>query len=60
MAKRKFSMLKKFLAHVGIEPERVQFSWVSAAEGARFASLVEKVVDDIKRIGPAKKPATVT
>ena len=28
VARRKFSMLKKFLAHVGIEPERVQFSWV--------------------------------
>ena len=56
VARRKFSMLKKFLEHVGIEPERVQFSWVSAAEGARFASLVEKVVEDIKRIGPAKEP----
>ncbi len=54
VAKRKFSMLKKFLAHVGIEPERVQFSWVSASEGARFASLVEKVVEDVKHIGPSK------
>ncbi len=54
VAKRKFSMLKKFLAHVGIEPERVQFSWVSASEGARFASLVEKVVEDVKRIGPSR------
>lgn len=57
VAKRKFSMLKKFLAHVGIEPERVQFSWVSAAEGVRFASLVEKVVADVKRVGPARMPA---
>lgn len=54
VAKRKFIMLKKFLAQVGIEPERVQFSWVSASEGARFASLVEKVVEDVKRIGPSK------
>ena len=55
-ARRKFSMLTHFLEHVGICPERVQFSWVSAAEGARFASLVEKVVEDIKRIGPTKMP----
>jgi coenzyme F420-reducing hydrogenase delta subunit len=47
-------MLKNFLEHVGICPERVQFSWVSAAEGARFASLVDKVVEDIKKIGPNK------
>ncbi len=54
VARRKFSMLKNFLEHVGICPERVQFSWVSAAEGARFATLVEKVVEQVKRIGPSK------
>ncbi len=54
VARRKFTMMKDFLAHVGINPERVQFSWVSAAEGARFAGLVEKVASDIKRIGPSK------
>jgi coenzyme F420-reducing hydrogenase delta subunit len=51
--------LKNFLEHVGICPERVQFSWVSAAEGARFAALVEKVVEDVKRIGPSKMPTVV-
>ncbi|HDZ20885.1 hypothetical protein LCGC14_0015130 [marine sediment metagenome] len=59
VARRKFSMLKTFLEHVGVEPERVQFSWVSASEGARFASLMEKVVQDIIRIGPARMPAGV-
>lgn len=54
VARRKFTMMKDFLEHVGIHPERVQFSWVSAAEGARFAALVEKVANDIKRIGPSK------
>jgi coenzyme F420-reducing hydrogenase delta subunit len=54
VARRKFSMLKNFIEHVGIEPERVQFSWVSAAEGARFAGLIEKVVENVKRIGPSK------
>ncbi len=56
IAKRKFSMLKDFLEHVGIEPERVQFSWVSASEGARFAALVHKVVEDVKQLGPSKIP----
>jgi F420-non-reducing hydrogenase iron-sulfur subunit len=56
VARRKFSMLKNFLEHVGISPQRVQFSWVSAAEGARFAALIDKVVEDIKRIGPSKIP----
>ena len=55
MARRKFALLKNFLASIGIEPERVQFSWVSAAEGARFADLINKVVDDVRKLGPAKQ-----
>ncbi len=54
VARRIFNMLKNFLEHVGICPERVQFSWVSAAEGARFAALVEKVVEGVRRIGPSE------
>jgi coenzyme F420-reducing hydrogenase delta subunit len=55
VARRKFALLKNFLIYLGLEPERVQFSWVSASEGGRFAALVQKVVDDIKRIGPSHK-----
>ncbi|UCG92871.1 MAG: hydrogenase iron-sulfur subunit [candidate division WOR-3 bacterium] len=51
-ARRKFALFKKFLEYIGIESERVQFSWVSAAEGARFAKIIEKVTNDIKKLGP--------
>ena len=54
-ARRKFALLKVFLEYVGIEPERVQFSWVSASEGNRFAELVENIVQDIKSLGAASK-----
>ncbi len=59
VARRKFALVKSLLAHVGIEPERVQFSWVSASEGARFASLVEKVTEDVRKLGPQRKLAKV-
>jgi coenzyme F420-reducing hydrogenase delta subunit len=59
VARRKFALVKSLLAHVGIEPERVQFSWVSASEGARFASLVEKVTEDVRKLGPQTKLAKV-
>ena len=59
VARRKFALVKNLLAHVGIEPERVQFSWVSASEGARFASLVEKVTEDVRKLGPQRKLAKV-
>ena len=55
VARRKFALLKNFLGYVGIEPERVQFSWVSASEGGRFAALIAQVVRDIKKLGPARK-----
>ena len=54
-ARRKFALLKSLLEYVGIEPERVQFSWVSAAEGVRFAEILEKVIDAVQRVGPAGK-----
>ncbi len=55
VARRKFAMLKGFLEYLGIEPERVQFSWVSASEGGRFASLIEKVVSDVKKLNAPPK-----
>jgi coenzyme F420-reducing hydrogenase delta subunit len=55
VARRKFAMLKSFLDYLGIEPQRVQFSWVSASEGARFASLIEKVVGDIQKLKTPNK-----
>jgi coenzyme F420-reducing hydrogenase delta subunit len=55
VARRKFAMLKSFLGYLGIEPERVQFSWVSASEGGRFAALIEKVVADVKKLKTKRK-----
>jgi len=54
-ARRKFALLKSLLEYVGIEPERVQFSWVSAAEGVRFAEILEKVINEVREVGPASK-----
>lgn len=55
VARRRFALLKNFLGYLGIEAERVQFSWISASEGNLFASLIEKVVNDVKKLGPGKK-----
>ena len=55
VARRKFALTKKFLEYIGIEPERVQFSWVSASEGGRFAALMNRVIGDVKKVGPANK-----
>jgi coenzyme F420-reducing hydrogenase delta subunit len=55
IARRKFALMKKMTEYIGIEPERVQFSWISASEGNVFADLINKVIADVKKVGPAKK-----
>jgi len=54
VARRKFALTKKFLEFIGVEPERVQFSWVSASEGRRFSDLMNRVIADVRRVGPAR------
>jgi len=47
--------MRRFLQYLGVEEGRVQFSWVSAAEGTKFSQVVEEVTQDIKKLGPAKQ-----
>jgi len=51
-ARRKFAVLARLLEYVGIDPRRVQFSWVSASEGEKFAKVVSGVVAEVKALGP--------
>jgi F420-non-reducing hydrogenase iron-sulfur subunit len=52
VARRRFVMLKRLLAAAGIEPDRVHFTWVSASEGGRFASVVGEVTERVRKLGP--------
>ncbi len=54
-ARRKFALLKNLLEYVGIEPGRVQFSWVSASEGGKFSQLVSEVTQEVKALGQNQK-----
>ena len=47
----KFFMLKKLLETVDME-KRVVLDWVSAAEGLKFAKIVQEFTDHIKSLGP--------
>ena len=55
VARRRFAVLKPLIEFIGIEPGRVQFSWISAGEGERFAQVVTKVTEDVKKLGPATR-----
>jgi coenzyme F420-reducing hydrogenase delta subunit len=52
LARRRMAIAKKFLEYIGIEPQRIQASWVSASEGGKFAEVVTAVTKELKEIGP--------
>ncbi len=51
-ARRRFTVLKRLLELAGYEPDRVQFTWVSASEGGRFADVINRVTDRVIALGP--------
>ena len=51
-ARRRFVVLKKLLSLCGIDPNRVQFTWVSASEGGRFAQVIKQVTENVIKLGP--------
>ena len=40
------------MEHMGIEPGRIQFSWVSSAESIKFVIVVKEVIEVVKALGP--------
>ena len=51
-ARRKLALVKKLLEYVGLEPERFQMSWVSAAEGQKYTRIIKDFVNELKPLGP--------
>jgi coenzyme F420-reducing hydrogenase delta subunit len=41
------------LEHVGIEPGRLHFSWISSAEATKFVEVAHAVIQAVKDTGPA-------
>ena len=51
-AEGRIKTLQEFLGILGVKPERLFLSWVSASEGERFANLVKNFVEKIAKVGP--------
>ena len=54
-ARRRFALFHDMMDYVGIEKGRVQFTWVSAAEGEKFARLIREVTESVRKLGPATR-----
>jgi len=51
-AKRMF-MIKSLMRNIGLEDRRFRMTFVSASEGAKWATVMEDVVSTIKELGPS-------
>jgi len=55
-ALRRYLLLRRTLAGLGIEPDRVKLVWASAAEGVRLAEEITKMVEEVRALGPLNWP----
>ncbi|MDR1699370.1 MAG: hydrogenase iron-sulfur subunit [Prevotellaceae bacterium] len=51
-ARRRWTIFRELLTFSGIDTERVTFTWVSAAEGAKWAEVVNSTVEKVRALGP--------
>ena len=51
-ARRRFDVFRRLLDFFGVDQRRLQFSWVSAAEGRKWADLVNEVTEQVRAAGP--------
>lgn len=54
-AARRIPLLKKTLAQLGIEDERVRLDWVSASEADHFVQIVNEMTEQVRRLGPFRR-----
>ena len=52
-ARRRWIVFKQMMEYTGFDMRRVKFSWVSAAEGAKWADVVNTTVKEIRDLGPS-------
>jgi len=55
LAERRMTTLHSLLEFIGVEPERLCLAWVSAAEGRKFAQLIQSTVEEVRALGPFRQ-----
>lgn len=53
-ARRRWIMFRKMLETMGIDSNRLHFSWVSASEGKKFTEVVNDLINKVRAEGPFK------
>jgi F420-non-reducing hydrogenase iron-sulfur subunit len=55
-ALRRYLLLRRTLAQMGVDPGRIKLVWASAAEGVRLAGEIAKMVEEVRALGPLNWP----
>ena len=55
-ALRRYHLLKRTLAQMGIRPERLKLVWASAAEGVKLAEEITTFIEEVRALGPLDWP----
>ena len=59
-ARRRWMVFRGLLDFMGVDIERINFTWVSAAEGAKWAQVVNSSVQKIREMGPNVRYQEIT
>lgn len=51
-ARRRFAIFRELLDFLGVDVNRVTFSWVSASEGSKWQQIVNETAARIRALGP--------
>jgi coenzyme F420-reducing hydrogenase delta subunit len=53
--RRRFTLFANLLDYMGIEKDRFKVEWISAAEGNKFAGVMNEVLEKVHKLGPNRK-----
>jgi coenzyme F420-reducing hydrogenase delta subunit len=56
-ARRRIKLLKDILTQFGIDDRRLKLTWVGASEGAEFAETINRMIEEVKELGPIETKA---
>jgi len=54
-ARRRFAVFRRLLDFMGVDLDRLQFSWVSAAEGGKWVEVVTELTERVRSLGPMRE-----
>jgi len=52
-AVEQFDKTRNVVQLLGLEDERLRLEWISAAEGARFAEVINEFTEQVRQLGPS-------